>query len=76
MVQIKPAYLDRKSAAEFVALSEATMDKLLARQMFPKPRQLTEKRVGFLVRELEAWAEARPVSSNLPPANCGLRQDA
>lgn len=56
---MKPAYLDRSSAAEFVALSESTMDKLLAREAFPKPRQLTEKRVGWLVRELEEWAESR-----------------
>jgi prophage regulatory protein len=37
------------------------------------PRQLSGKRVGWLVRELEEWCESRPVSSNLPVANCGLR---
>ncbi|MDM0088831.1 MULTISPECIES: AlpA family phage regulatory protein [unclassified Variovorax] len=33
----------------------------------PKPRQVSPKRVAWLVRELRAWAEARPISDQLPP---------
>lgn len=70
---IKPAYLDRESVAMFVSLSVPSMERLVARGSFPSPRQLTDKRVGWLVREVEAWAESRPVSSNLPVANSGVR---
>ena len=73
---LKPAYLDRERCAEFVALSVPTMERLVASGAFPAPRQLTGKRVGWLVREVEEWAESRPVSSNLPVANCGARHGA
>jgi prophage regulatory protein len=70
---IKPAYIDRETCAAFVSLSVPTMERLVAAGVFPAPRQLTGKRVGWLVREVEEWAESRPVSSNLPVANCGVR---
>lgn len=72
-MKMKPAYLDRESTAAFVSLSVPVMERLVAREVFPMPRQLSDKRVGWLVRELEEWCESRPVSSNLPVANCGLR---
>jgi len=31
---------------------------------FPKRRQLTEGRVGWLRQDLEAWANSRPIASN------------
>lgn len=74
MCKIKPAFLDRASVAEFVSLSVGTMEGLIQKGLFPAPRQLTEKRVGWLVREVEEWAEARPKSSNLPVPNCGRNQ--
>lgn len=70
---IKPVYLDREGVAAFVSLSVPTMERMVAGGSFPAPRQLTGKRVGWLVREVEEWAESRPVSSNLPVANCGRR---
>lgn len=70
-ISIKPAYLDRKAVANFVSLSVDTLERLVARGTFPKPRQLTDKRVGWLVREVNDWAEDRPISSVLPVANCG-----
>ena len=72
-VSTKPAYLDREGAAAFVSLSVITMERMVAKGDFPAPRQLGGRRVGWLVRELDAWCEARPVSSNLPPVNCGGR---
>lgn len=73
MISIKPAYLDRETAAGYVSLSVPTMERMIARAEFPAPRQLTNKRVGWLVRELDDWCEGRPTSSNLPVANCGQR---
>lgn len=71
---IKPAYLDMPSACAFVALSESTLQKMVREDDFPKPRQLSGRRVGWLVRELEEWAESRPVSDLLPPANTGAKK--
>ncbi|MGF6899397.1 helix-turn-helix transcriptional regulator [Paraburkholderia sp. GAS348] len=63
---MKPIYLDIQGAAEALALSESGIRKLINQGDFPKSRLLTGRRVAWLVRELEEWAEARPVS-NLPP---------
>ncbi|WP_422085424.1 helix-turn-helix transcriptional regulator [Variovorax sp.] len=41
---------------------------------FPKPRVLSGRRVGWLLREVEEWAESRPVSALLPPKNSGYRK--
>lgn len=71
MISIKPAYLDRKNTADYVSLSVPTMDRMIARQQFPAPRQIGAKRVGWLVRELDTWCEARPQSNNLPPDGSG-----
>jgi prophage regulatory protein len=71
---VKPAYLDLAGACSFVALGESTLQKLIREDKFPKPRKLSDKRVGWLVRELEEWAESRPVSGLLPPAHTGAKK--
>lgn len=73
-IALKPAYLELDSAAVFVALSETTVQRLVRENAFPKPRQLSGRRVAWLVRELEAWAEDRPVADLPPPANTGARK--
>ena len=73
IVTIKPAYLSRQETARFVALSVATVEQLIRVGDFPKPRQLAAKRVGWLVSELQTWADSRPVSNLLPPRNTGVR---
>lgn len=70
--KIRPAALEQGDAAGFLALSTATLERLVRQGDFPKPRQLSGRRVGYLVRELEEWLEARPVSDQLPPVNCGI----
>jgi len=71
-MNLQPIVLDRKSAAEFVLLSESTIDNLIRVNQFPRPRQVSPKRVVFLVRELIEWMEGRPVSDILPPVNTGF----
>ena len=66
---IRPAALELASAAAFVSLSEATVERLVREGGFPKPRLLSGRRVAYLVRELEAWLEDRPVSDLPPPKN-------
>lgn len=69
MTTLEPAFLNKPSAAAFLALSESTFEQLVREGDLPKPRALSARRVGWLVRELREWAEARPVSDVLPPAN-------
>ena len=70
---IKPAYLDKPSAAAFMAVSVRTWERLVQQKKAPQSRLLSARRVGWLVSELEALAAARPVSDLLPPANTGRR---
>lgn len=73
-IAIKPAYLELENVAAFVALSGTTVQRLVREDSFPKPRLLSGRRVAWLVRELEAWAEDRPVADLLPPKNTGARK--
>ncbi|MFS2077100.1 helix-turn-helix transcriptional regulator [Telluria sp. Tellsp131] len=41
---------------------------------FPKPRQLSDRRVAWLVREIQEWAEARPMLDLPPPPNTSKRK--
>ena len=61
-----PAVLPRESAAEYIGLSVPTFELLVRQAKAPAPRQLSGRRVGWLRSELDAWAEALPVS-DLPP---------
>ncbi|WP_330996392.1 helix-turn-helix transcriptional regulator [Burkholderia stagnalis] len=70
-VAMKPIYLDIESVSAAISLSPAVIHKLVRQEEFPKPRALSGRRVGWLTREIEAWAEARTPSEFLPPPNCG-----
>ena len=66
---MKPIYVDLPSVASLVTLATATIQRMVREGVFPKPRQLSANRVAWLLREVEAWAEERPVSDIPPPAN-------
>lgn len=70
---MKPIYLNLEDAAKCIALSAETLQRLVRTGEFPKPRQLSGRRVAWLMREIEEWAEDRPVSELLPPPNTGRR---
>ena len=74
--KIRPAALELGDTANFLALSVSTVERLVREGRFPKPRVLASRRVGWLVRELEAWLEERPVSEQLPPENTSRRAPA
>lgn len=69
-IPITPVFLGLPAVAQVVALSAATVERLEREGQFPKCRQLSGQRVGWLVREVQEWAESRP-ASNLPPPNTG-----
>lgn len=68
---MKPLYLELDAVAGAVALAATTIQRLVREGSFPRPRQLSGRRVAWLVREVEEWAEQRPVSDIAPPANTG-----
>ncbi|WP_339091639.1 helix-turn-helix transcriptional regulator [Variovorax paradoxus] len=70
----RPLYLDKSQVAVFVALSETTVERLVREDGFPKPRILSGRRVAWLVREVEVWAESRPISNLPPPPNTSARK--
>lgn len=76
IVSIRPAYLDREQTGAYVSLSDSTMEQMIRAGTFPKPRQLSPKRVGWRVSELDEWCENRPVSDLPPPRNTGVRRGA
>jgi prophage regulatory protein len=73
---MKPLYLELPAVAEVIALAPATIQRCVREGTFPAPRQISGRRVGWLVRELEEWAESRPKSELPPPSNTMRRTNA
>lgn len=71
ILYLKPLYLAKTDAANFLSVSESTLEMLVAKGDAPKPRRISNGRSGWLVEELEAWGKARPISDLLPPPNSG-----
>ena len=70
-MNIQPIIVKKDVAAAIVALSESTIDNLEKAGDFPRRRRISNGLVGYLVRELEEWAESRPVSDLLPAPESG-----
>ena len=75
-VTITPICLDVEGLSAYTSLSESTIQQLTRDRSsgFPQPRKLSGRRVGYLVREVDAWIESRPVSDLLPPPNTGAKK--
>jgi len=52
-------------------MSKSTIEEDRRRGRFPKPQKLSERKVGWLVSEIEEWARSLPVSDLPPPPNTG-----
>ena len=68
-------FLDIDAVAAAVSLSTGGVQRLVREGSFPKPRALSARRVGWLVTEVEAWANARPIAEMLPPPSAGQRRE-
>lgn len=69
--KVPPLLIDLPTVAQVAAMSESMIQRLVREGNFPQPRQLSGRRVGWLMREVEAWAESLPVSTLPPPPNTG-----
>lgn len=70
---LRRLFFAKDDLPEVTSLSVSTIEEEIRQGRFPKPRQLAGRRVGWLVREIEEWAESRPVSDLPPPRNTGVR---
>lgn len=52
-------FLTPKAVCERVALSRATLDRLVAAGKFPTPIRLTERRLAFNAADVEAWMQEK-----------------
>jgi len=68
VIQTPPLMVAVEDAASALGISERTLQTLAARGELPPPRKISKGRVGWLWRELQEFAESRPVSDLLPPA--------
>lgn len=72
IVYTKPGALVLDDAASYVSLSITLFQKKVQQEEdFPKPIQLSDRRVGWLTAELDVWLSTRPRSNLLPPEGSG-----
>lgn len=55
----KPRLMNPKEASEATSLSRTLLTLMAAEGQFPKPVQLTERRIAFVRDEVEAWIDER-----------------
>jgi predicted DNA-binding transcriptional regulator AlpA len=55
--------LDEKTAAEFIGLSQVTLERMRKLGTAPKHLVLSTRRLGYRVCDLLAWLDARAASS-------------
>lgn len=71
-IQIEPLAVDKATAAAMLAeIGVTTFEELSRTEPLLKPRQLSKKRVGYLVDDLRKWVSSRPYSNQLPPPDSG-----
>ena len=58
---LPPRLISRDAAAAYVGVSHNTFDKMIADGLMPRPRQLTERRIAWDVRQLDAAIDRLPV---------------
>ncbi len=71
-ISMAPIMVDLDDAAKITGLAKSTIQSLIRDNDFPKPRQASKKRAGWLVREIIEWAESRPPANFLPPPNTAV----
>jgi prophage regulatory protein len=52
--------LNKRQVAAMAGVSSSTLDRMIARSEFDKPRQLSPRRVGWALSTVQAWIASRP----------------
>jgi len=66
------AILTRKKVIELTGRSATSLWRDCQAGVFPKPRQVSAARIGWLASEVEKWLQSRPVvASNKAPTKNG-----
>lgn len=66
IIQAPPLMVARENAAQALGISERTLETLVSTGELAPPRKISAGRTGWLWRELQAFAESRPVSDLAP----------
>ena len=66
IIQTPPLMVAREAAAAALGIGESTLEGLVRAGDLPPPRRISANRTGWLWRELQAFAESRPVSDLAP----------
>ncbi|NTV09170.1 MAG: AlpA family phage regulatory protein [Zoogloea sp.] len=74
-VLVKPLVVDIETVAAIVSMSVSGVQAQIRAGDFPQPRKVSPRRVGWLLREVEQWAESRPLSDLPPPPNTGAKKN-
>jgi prophage regulatory protein len=66
VIQSPPLIVARENAAVALGVSDSTVEALVRSGELPPPRRISKGRTGWLWRELQEFAETRPVSDAAP----------
>ena len=61
---LAPRLICRDAAAAYVGVSPNTFDKMVADGLMPNPRRLTERRLAWDVRQLDAAIDRLPIDGD------------
>lgn len=66
IIQAAPLMVDREQAALALSIGDSTLEDLVRKGDLPPPRRISAGRTGWLWRELQEFAESRPISDAAP----------
>ena len=66
---LPPRLIGRDAAAAYVGVSPNTFDKMVADGLMPNPRRLTERRLAWDVRQLDAAIDRLPIDGDADAAD-------
>jgi prophage regulatory protein len=59
VLQERACFLSLKEVLKITGMSKSTIYRLIRKGDFPRPKQLSARKVGFLQIELENWIDDR-----------------
>jgi prophage regulatory protein len=68
------ALIDRDELPEYCRISVRTIEEEIRQGRFPKPRQVSGRRVAWLAKDIDDWMENLPASDLPPPPNTGAKK--